>query len=226
MIVSEAQIQREWVCHALTDKGSMWGAAVGYKAKGLIVRLAYTDQKDALKQAIDTTANTTYDVRGVVYDSTGLMLAASYEINSAWKVNAGYSQFTMSKPTDTSPAVTGAYSDSVRGSFYAGGDQKAYMTWIGADYKATDKLKISAAYHRAHYDGYCNTATCTAAQMRTASNVDWVGLVVDYDIYKDVDVYAAAANIHIDNSGATNAITGSVISSHNTLLAAGVRYKF
>lgn len=211
---------------ALTDKGNMWGAALGYKAKGLIVRLAYSDQKDALKQGIDTTANTSYDVRGVVYDAKGLMLAGSYEINAAWKVNAGYSQFTMSKPTDTSPAVTGAYSNSVRGSFYAGSDQKAYLTWIGADYKATDKLKISAAYHRAHYDGYCNSASCTAAQMRTDSDVDWVGLVVDYDIYKDVDIYAAAADIRISNTGASNAITGSVISSHNTLLAAGIRYKF
>ena len=215
--------------NALATQGSASGGTVGYSNDRFKLQYAFTTQTDAIKESTATAGN---GIGATVYNSTGWLLGGSYTINPAWAVKAGTSQYTLSAPND--PSVASALG-SVNGialssaaTAYGGSQINAHLDWVGLHYQATDKITLDGGYYLASYDGY-KSGSYTA----TPGQVAWESFLVDYHFDDTKDTYLAIANIGLNNTSNTSAITGATSAAggyspvaSNQLIAVGIRIKF
>lgn len=202
----------------LTEGGQMNGYSVGFKDAGLNVQLAYSSVTNAVKEGVSTTPGV---LAAKIYNSKGWLLGTSYDISSEWTVVAGKSSYTLAAPSSTANAPTSLNGFAVAtatAGLTGATTQNVGLTWLGANYKATEKLTIYTTLQQACYSAYSTY---------TEGHVNWSALMAVYNLDKDTDVYAAVANIKLSNTSSASAISpGATLIGSNAVTGVGVRYKF
>jgi predicted porin len=202
---------------ALANQGRMYGAGIGYRSGALRLQGAYTEETDALREGQSTTPG---NIKVTAFNASGWLVGASYNLATDWNFDAGVTHYTLSAPKDvfshaTLTSMNGYSVASV--SNFSGPSQVVQLSWLGADYRVSDKLKIYGSVQQAHYRAYSTF---------TSGNANWFSMLATYNVYKNTDLYAAIAHANLTNTAATSAIAGNSPIPHNRIIGAGARFTF
>jgi predicted porin len=189
----------------------------GYENDTFGVQAVYNSFKDALKAVNSTTQG---DIALNPYDTDSYLLAGKYKLTPDATLDAGYEHFTLKSPSDalTISSIWGysVSSSTPAAGFTTSGQSQDYnIYYLGGDYNFTPKLNLSVGY----YHDAIGTLSDVAGK---DGSIQTVSAVLDYKMFKMVDVYGA---ITTNNFGG-NAFPSATFNTSVTAYAVGARLKF
>lgn len=185
---------------------SAYSANLIYTGEKVTFGVAYLGAEDALKAA----ASGTLGVINLTQENVnGYYAAVSYKVTPELTVKAGYERFTESAPSNPGIVPTSAYNGGANVTIAASitnasGQSSTTLSTIGGIYQINPNLKLHVGYYAQ------NTAT---------TDINWVNVLLDYNLSKRTDVYAGAVNESY-GGGSYAAIPA------NSLVMIGMRHKF
>jgi len=217
------------------DYGNSYGLSAGLESNKFGVQVAYYSATDAISA---TTSSTAGDIAYRAYNTQAGLIALRFNPVPELKISGGWEQFTRSAASDAAlqnssstnhPSAYGSlwgYSVGAGAAGFTPGDTQEFnVLFLGAGYDFSAQfpkltgLKLQAGY----YDFISETPSTTHAISTAKQNSGRIGTwsaVLDYQINKRFDVYAAATNSHF---------TGPYYSGYDTnqtVIGTGVRFKF
>ncbi len=190
---------------------------LGYENDTFGVQAVYNSFKDALKA---TNSATLGDIALKSYDTDAYLLTGKYKVTPDATLAAGYEHFTLKAPSDavTVSSMWGYTVSGVTQGFAvgSGNSQSTNIYFLGGDYNFTPKLNLSVGY----YDTKNNDAS--NAPGTSNSSVETYSAVLDYKMFKMVDVYAALTTNNFGGAAYPSATYNTSVTAY----AVGARLKF
>ena len=199
-----------------TTQGSKgYALRLGYENDTFGVQAVYNNFTDATKA---TTSATPGDIAINLYDTDAYLLAGKYKVMQDLTLNAGYEHYTLkaaSDPTMTMSTIWGYTVSGVSSKFAPGVSQDFNVYYLGGDYNINPKLNLSAGYYNWKQDNSTGSST-------SDGTVHTFSAVLDYKMFKMVDVYAALTT----NNYGGDAYPSATFNTSVTAYALGARLKF
>jgi general bacterial porin, GBP family len=217
------------VQYKIGETDSSEAADVGSVLEGMA---AYREGPLSVEAAISKARNTpalsyklfTNDVGLRVSDSFGFMLTGKYDVTSRIAISAGFEHTDQTVPSgsnDWSSQITSYYNMPIAGLVTAKafastwGNAPIRTVWVGAGYRVTDALTVSAGYY--NVDNIANSHN-------DQYTIQQFGIIPSYALNERFDVYGGLLIAHYSGAYLTQ-FNPIAVASSNVLYGIGVRAK-
>ena len=221
------------------NTGTTSGAQVGYEAGKFGIQAIASHTTDAMNLGTSAAANT---YANTVVNTTAYQLTAKYQAMDSLVFKGGYERELIGTPsnyqnyslTTTTGGVLLANAPGQTNYF-------VNVAWIGAQYQATPRIKVSAGYYYAGTpqagsaaSSACSTAALSPFSSKTGGctgTAQYEALTVDYSLSKRTNLYALLGNTTLTGgqkySYATTATgTATATMSGQQTYGLGMRHTF
>ena len=185
-----------------TTMGTTSGAQVGYEAGKFGIQAIASHTTDATNLSTNAALST---YTNTVVNTTAYQLTAKYQATDSLVFKGGYERELIGTPSNfqnySLTTTTGGVS-----LVNAPGQTNFFVNvaWIGAQYQATPRIKVSAGYYYAgtpqagsSAPSFCNTATLKPFSSNTGGctgTAQYEALTVDYSLSQRTNLYALLGN--------------------------------
>jgi general bacterial porin, GBP family len=203
------------------DVGSVLEGMAAYRAGPLSVEAAISKARNTPALSYKLFTN---DVGLRVSDSFGFMLTGKYDVTSRIAISAGFEHTDQTIPSgsnDWSSQITSYYNmpiaSLVTAKAFAStwGNAPIRTVWVGAGYRVTDALTVSAGYY--NVDNIANSHN-------DQYTIQQFGIIPSYALNERFDVYGGLLIAHYSGAYLTQ-FTPIAVASSNVLYGIGVRAK-
>jgi len=180
---------------------------LGYTSGAFGVQAAYMGSIDSV--------STTSSTAAYLVNTNAYLVAAKYKFNDTLTGKINYQRYNLQNPSDPTVAGSTSYYGYTLTSVTARttGSGGANVASVGADYRISDALGLSAGYFSINYDAAAN-------DVKGASTVSYseqyASLLLDYNLSKRTDVFLGGMQVTTGQSGKQGL----------NVIAAGMRTKF
>ncbi len=200
-----------------TNGTTGYALRLGYENDTFGVQAVYNNFTDAL---VATSSTTPGDIALNPYDTDAYLLAGKYKPMQDLTLDAGYEKFTRKSPSDVMNiqsiwGYTVSSSTPATGFTTSGQSQDYDIYYLGGDYNLAPKWNLSVGYY---HDAIGQLSDVTNKD----GTIQTVSAVLDYKMFKMVDVYAALTT----NNFSGNAFPSASFNTSVTAYAVGARLKF
>lgn len=218
----------QWGNDINLNYGYGYATQLGFESKVFGIQAGYNRFEDAVSAQSSSSQG---DISAYAYNTQAWLFAARVNPLPELKISGGWEQFTRNAPTDqnipygTIFGYTLDHNGVITPSFTAGQNQQYNIFFLGAGYDfgvvfpQLSGLKMQAGYYdyisEKAYNSDGSVVSGSGQQGRTGT---WT-TVLDYQINKRFDIYAAATDSHF---------TGPYYATYNPdqlLIGTGIRFK-
>jgi GBP family porin len=199
--------------------GSAVVAMLGYSAGPFSFKGTYGKTTNTVAWATQYSNVVTPDPNLQIENTTGFMLTAKYQINSAAMAKIGYQYLKVDAPSN--PYLTGIqeyYGLSLPNpALNASGQQNFGVFWVGGDYHFSEAFDLGVAYYDINTDN--------SPEVNKEYRGSFYSVLADYTLGKGFDAYIATmlssySGVGLDKKAPVLA------NSSNALYGVGLRFKF